>query len=162
MEERVPTVDSLKQKREDTLIHRVLAHSYFLYFFIFLFGVTLDLLHPIRIFNTAIMAPTGFLILVLASIIIFWAQRTSRKLDPHTITKESFCKGPYCYTRMPTHVGLFLLMLGFGVIANAFFIIILTVFSFIVTKMTFVKEQEKALEKKYGTPYLEYKKIVKF
>ncbi|MEK7588776.1 MAG: hypothetical protein AAB438_03075 [Patescibacteria group bacterium] len=162
MEEAYNTVDSLKKKQEDSLVHRILAHSYFLYFFVLVLGVVLDLLFPIRIFHTSIMMPVGFVVLVLASILIFWAQHTSRKLDPNTITKESFCKGPYCYTRMPTHYGLFLLMLGFGFIANAFFIIVFTILSFVVTRITFVKEQEKVLENKYGEAYKEYKKIVKF
>ncbi len=162
MEKVQNTQEELKKKQEDTAVHRILAHSYFMYFSVLIFGVVLDLLFPIKIFHTSIAIPTGVMLLVLASIIIFWAQHTSRKLVPGNITKDSFCKGPYCYTRTPTHYGLFLLILGFAVIANAFFIMLLTLFSFVVTKITFVKEQEKVLEKKYGEAYSEYKKIVKF
>lgn len=144
-------------------VHGVLAHSYIIYFLVLVIGVLLDLSFPDKIFATSIMMPTGFLILILATLIIFWSQHTSRKLDATpTITKETFCKGPYCYTRTPTHWGLFLLILGFGFILNAFFVIVLTVISFIISKMFFLKKQEAILEDKYGTPYLEYKKIVKF
>ena len=144
-------------------IHSILAHSYLIYFLILIVGVVLDLSYPDKIFATAIMMPTGFMMLVLATIIILWAQHTSRQLDvANTVTKETFCKGPYCYTRTPTHWGLFLLILGFGFILNAFFVIILTIISFIITKLFFLKKQEKILENKYGTPYLEYKKVVKF
>ena len=143
-------------------VHSVLAHSYIVYFFILIVGVVLDLSFKDKIFNTAIMMPTGFLMLILASMIIIWSQHTSRKLDQEEITKESFCKGPYCYTRTPTHWGLFLLILGFGFILNAIFVIVLTIISFIITKLFFLKKQEEILEDKYGEPYLEYKKIVKF
>lgn len=106
--------------------------------------------------------PIGFVFLGLSTLLIFWAQSTSRKLDEKDLTKESFCKGPYCYTRTPTHWGLFLLVLSFGVILNAFFVVLFTIVSFILTRFVFIKEQEKLLESKYGTPYLEYKKTVKF
>ena len=77
------------------------------------------------------------------------------------VTKENFCKGPYCYARHPTHWGLFFLILGFGIILNALFVILCTLISFIVTKFVFIEKQEKILAEKYGAPYLEYKKSVK-
>ena len=107
------------------------------------------------------MAPIGVAFLLLATILILWAQMTSRNLSKQNITKETFCKGPYCYTRSPTHWGLFLLLLGFGFIANAFFLIILTLISFVITKFIFLEKEENALAMKYGAPYLEYKKEVK-
>ena len=142
-------------------IHKILAHSYFIYFLFFLIGVFLDLYFNIRIFNNAVMAPIGVAFLLLATILILWAQMTSRNLSKQNITKETFCKGPYCYTRSPTHWGLFLLLLGFGFIANAFFVIILTLISFVITKFIFLEKEENALAMKYGAPYLEYKKEVK-
>ena len=53
-------------------------------------------------------------------------------------------------------------MLGFGLVANAIFIIVTTVISFVLTKFIYLKKEEAILEKKYGAPYLEYKKAVKF
>ncbi|MDQ3075777.1 MAG: hypothetical protein M3Q34_01465 [bacterium] len=144
-------------------VHGVLAHSYLVYFIILIIGVVLDLSFQDKIFRTAIMMPTGFLMLLTASMIIFWAQHTSRNLDQvKTVTKETFCKGPYCYTRTPTHWGLFLLILGFGFILNALFVIVLTIISFVITKLFFLNKHESILEDKYGKPYLEYKKQVKF
>ncbi|KKR78979.1 MAG: hypothetical protein UU24_C0020G0005 [Candidatus Nomurabacteria bacterium GW2011_GWA2_40_9] len=143
-------------------VHKTLAHSYIVYFLILVLGVCLDLLFPIRIFHTSIMAPIGFVFLVFASFIIFWAQKSSRDLlKAEEVTKEHFCRGPYCYSRTPTHWGLFFLALGFGFIMNAFFIILFTIISFIITKITFVQKQEKLLEQKFGAPYTEYKKSVK-
>ena len=77
------------------------------------------------------------------------------------MTKETFCQGPYCYTRTPTHWGLFFLVLGFGILVNAFFVVVTTIVSFIVSKFIFLRRGEAILAKKYGTPYLEYKKQVK-
>ncbi len=143
-------------------VHHVLAHSYLVFFLFFIFGLVLDLIIPVKIFQRGVAESTGFLILILATMIIVWAQLTSSRLEEKEITKESFCKGPYCYTRTPTHWGLFLLVIAFGLIMNAFFIITTTLVSFLLTKFFFLKKEEMMLEKKYGQPYLEYKKMVKF
>lgn len=154
--------DTVGLSNKDT-VHNILAHSYSFYLFLFLFGFFLDLVFPIKIFNDSTMLPIGFVFLIFASLLIIWAQNTSRALDKKDgIKKETFCRGPYCYTRSPTHWGLFLLMLGFGVLINAFFVILLTCISFFITKFFFLKKEESILAEKYGAPYLEYKKLVKF
>jgi protein-S-isoprenylcysteine O-methyltransferase Ste14 len=51
--------------------------------------------------------------------------------------------------------------LGFGIISNAFFVILTTLVSFLVSRFIFLEKEEIILEEKYGTPYLEYKRAVK-
>jgi protein-S-isoprenylcysteine O-methyltransferase Ste14 len=142
-------------------VHRILAHSYSMYFLLFLTGVILDGIFDVRIFSGQVPVWVGFGFLVLATLLIVWAQGTSRNLKIENLTKETFCRGPYCYTRSPTHWGLFFLMLGFGLVSNALFVVVLTVLAFIITRLTFLKKEEDALAHKYGSPYLEYKKSVK-
>ncbi len=142
-------------------VHRVLAHSYIFYLILFLVGVALDLAFKPKIFSNPNIAIIGGVFLVLASALIFWAQSTSRNLDVKNVSKETFCKGPYCYTRTPTHWGLFILMLGFGILTNALFVIITTLISFFVTKTVFLRKQENMLEYKYGAPYAEYRRSVR-
>ena len=143
-------------------VHRILAHSYTFYFLLFILGFFLDIIFPIKIFESVIIRYIGFLVLLFATGLIFWAQRTSRNLDNSNLTKESFYQGPYRFTRGPTHFGLFLLIIGFGMVANTIFVIFFTVIAFFVTKLVFLKEQEILLEEKYGEPYREYKKTVRF
>ena len=143
-------------------VHYILARSYTFYFIAFLAGLFFDYIFPVKVFKSASAIPIGFALLVLASLLIFWAQKTSSTLEKNNITKETFCRGPYCYTRSPTHWGLLLLMLGFGIITNSLFIIIFTAISFVVTRFVFIKKMESHLLEKYGAPYLEYKKMVKF
>jgi len=141
-------------------VHKILAHSYLVYFLFFIIGIFLDLVFKIKISNFSFSAPVGVFLIILATLLIFWAQNTSRNLEKENITKETFCKGPYGFTRSPTHWGLFLLILGFGITINAFFVIIFAVISFLVTRFIYLRKEEEILEKKYGTPYAEYKKIV--
>jgi protein-S-isoprenylcysteine O-methyltransferase Ste14 len=117
---------------------------------------------PIEIFEKVTMASIGTVFLLIGTILIVWAQKSSLKLQKENMSKETFLRGPYRYTRSPTHLGLFLLMLGFGITANALFLIVFSVLSFFITKFVFIKKEEQILAEKYGTPYLEYKKSVKF
>lgn len=155
-EENIVKINEYKDK-----VHVVLAHSYAVYFSLFLAGVLFDLIFNLRILSFPLMTPAGIILILSATLLIFWAQKTSRNLKKETITKETFMKGPYRYSRGPTHWGLFFLMLGFGLLNGAIFIVIFTFISLLVTKFTYLRKEETILEKKYGAPYLEYKKEVK-
>jgi len=142
-------------------IHKVLAHSYAVYLILFLVSICLDFVFRIKILSSPVMIEIGFFVLILATLLILWAQKTSHDLRKiQEVKMEHFCRGPYCYTRSPTHWGLFFLMLGFGIIANAFFTIICTIIAFLITRFIFLDKEEKMLEQKYGAPYIEYKKKV--
>jgi len=156
--------DKIEQAIEKEIgkVHKILAHSYSTYFVFFLIGVILDLIFKFKIFTSYISIPVGLFFIILASIIIFWAQKAGRDLkEGEEVKKEHFSRGPYLYTRSPTHWGLFFLMLGFGLMANAVFIILSTLISFLITRFFFLEKREKILEDKYGAPYQEYKKSVK-
>ncbi len=156
-------MEKVNQKHLRNRVHHVLAHSYIVYLIWFFIGVALDLVFPIRIFTHAILLPIGFVLLVLASLLILWAQKTGRNLRNVTELKtEHFHRGPYRYTKIPTQYGLLLLMLGFGFVANASFVIVTTIISFFVARFVFMGKHEKMLEEKYGVLYKEYKKLVKF
>lgn len=142
-------------------VHKVLAHSYAAYFLFFLAGVCFDLLFKLKIFENSSVWVWGFIFLAAGTALVLWAQKTSRSLKKEIINKETFIHGPYKYTRSPTHWGLFFLILGFGMVINAFFVMVFSLAAFIFTKITFLHKEEKILALKYGAPYLEYKKSVK-
>jgi protein-S-isoprenylcysteine O-methyltransferase Ste14 len=143
-------------------VHKILARSYSVYFFFFLVGIYLNLFFNFKVFMSSIIIPIGFLFLVLGTFLAVWAQNTSRKLNTKNITKETFSKGPYRFTSTPTNFGLFFLMLGFGMVTNSLFGIVCSCVAFLIARFIFLEQEEKVLAEKYGTPYLEYKKIVKF
>ncbi|MBU0612214.1 isoprenylcysteine carboxylmethyltransferase family protein [Patescibacteria group bacterium] len=143
-------------------IHALQLYSYIFYFFMLLLGVFLDFIFPIGIPIQSILMPISVSFLIIASVLIIWAQNANRNLNTENLTKETFSSGPYFFIKNPTHMGLFLLVLGFGILANAFFVVIFTIISYVVTKFIFLKREEKILEAKYGEPYMEYKKSVKF
>lgn len=151
----------------ENTVHHVLAHSYLVYFAMFLFGILLNIFFPIKFLGENNANIFGFIFLLLGTFLIFWAQYSSHKhrkhrVDPKSLPHRIFYKGPYKYTRMPTHIGLFLLMLGFSFIVNALFLVLSTLFAFVLTKSIFLKKEERLLEEEFGLDYTQYKKSVRF
>ncbi|MFA6177738.1 MAG: isoprenylcysteine carboxylmethyltransferase family protein [Candidatus Paceibacterota bacterium] len=143
-------------------IHKILAHSHATQLVLFLFAVFLDIVFSIKIFtDSTLLTGAGVVFLIFGSALIFWAQYTSHHLPDENITKESFSHGPYHYVRNPTNLGIFLMVVGFGIIANSFFVIFFALISSLVVKFAFLEKEEKILTAKYGEPYLEYIKSVK-
>ena len=147
-------------------VHHVLAQSYFLFFVAVLVGFFMNVFFPIKINAENPPVMYGAILILIGTWIVVWAQKTSRKgakdrFEKDTLTHHHFFQGPYKYFRSPTHVGLTFLVFGYGLLANSFFIILSTVVFSIISKIVYIKREEKILEEKYGQPYSDYKKKVK-
>jgi protein-S-isoprenylcysteine O-methyltransferase Ste14 len=163
MESQDPNITNPNTAPKHT-VHHVLAHSYSIYFIFLLLGISLDMIYPIEIFDGEVARAIGFLFLIFSSIIIIWAQKTGRDFRNigEEVKTEHFCRGPYCYTKIPTQWGLLFLMLGFGLVTGAFFVVVFTFVSFLVSKFVFMTKHDVILKAKYGQAYEEYTKKVKF
>ncbi|HRH30455.1 MAG TPA: methyltransferase [Candidatus Paceibacterota bacterium] len=147
-------------------IHEVLARSYFVFFLFILIGLLISFFWDISLFPE-VKNDLGFTVLVLGTVLVFWAQQSSRKTKHkrgHSdleISKEGFVKGPYKFYRSPTHLGVFLLCAGMAILDNSFIVALTSVIAFIFTRIVFIKREEKMLEEKYGEVYRHYKNKVK-
>jgi|JI8StandDraft_1071087.scaffolds.fasta_scaffold89925_2 protein-S-isoprenylcysteine O-methyltransferase Ste14 len=150
---------------ESLLVHAVLAHSYLVYFAGIVVGLFVDIFFGWRISSLYVLPILGFIFLLSGSLIVLWAQKTSRKTSPGrnsgTLSIDDFLHGPYRFTRAPTQLGLFLLILGFGLFLNSLSVVGLTVIIYAVSLSVFIPREEKRLLAKYGDPYLAYLKKVR-
>lgn len=153
------------EPNESLFVHAVLAHSYLVYFAGIVIGLFVDIAFGWRISSLYLLPILGFVFLLLGSLIILWAQKTSRKTSPSrnsgTLSVEDFLHGPYRYTRAPTQLGLFLLILGFGLFLNSLSVVGLTIVIYAVSLSVFIPREEKRLLAKYGDPYGAYLKKVR-
>jgi protein-S-isoprenylcysteine O-methyltransferase Ste14 len=153
-----------KENTHKNTIHSILAHSYFIFLFSIILGVIFDTFLKDKIFSQDIYKYVGFAMLVISSVIIIWSQKISRnykKRIPKSEDMTHFEHGPYRFLRNPTHLSVFIMALGFGLIINSLFTIIFSVIAYLITKIFFLKKEEEILEKKYGEVYSGYKKKVK-
>lgn len=142
-------------------VHFLLSHSYLVFLASVILGVVFDIIIPSDIFKGDYYQQVGLICIFLGSIIIFWAQRTSGSYKDSSLSDSFFYRGPYKFSRHPTHFGLFIMTLGLAFIINSLFSVIFTIVAHFLTKFFFVKKQEEILERKYGETYLKYKRRVK-
>jgi protein-S-isoprenylcysteine O-methyltransferase Ste14 len=160
-------MNEIKQKainQNKNTVHYVLFSSSFIFLLAIILGVFFDTFLNKKIFSDGVYQNIGFILLVMGSIVIYWAQKASLdfKIKIQKNMKKSYFEfGPYGYTRHPTHFGLFIMTLGFGLLINSLFSIIFTILAHLFTKIFNVKKEEQILISKYGESYSEYKKKVK-
>ena len=79
----------------------------------------------------------------------------------HTLNVVS--SGPYKYTRNPMIFGYVLILIGLGFLINSFFMTVGFALIILILLVLAVKLwEERNLEKRFGSQYLEYKKNVSF
>ena len=164
MNEEVKTLKK-EESRRDGVVHVLLSHSYMVFFLAVILGAICHIFFTLSIFENSAYQYIGLSMIALGSIIIYWAQSTSSCTRKEVVIGEKserdFERGPYKYSRNPTHNGLTLMTLGLSLLINSFFTFIFMVAAAIITKVIFLKEEESILEDKYGQVYCEYKKKVR-
>lgn len=166
MEQNTGKIVNTEESKNSMMVHNILAHSYLIYFAGLVIGVFLDAVFKWQIVSNTHVLVWAIIFMLLGTFFIIWAQMTSRKTAPNrndlgTVSHTDFLRGPYCFTRSPTQVGLTLLIAGFGFFINSISVVVLTLIISILNHFTFVAKQEKRLATKYGESYENYKNKVK-
>ena len=107
----------------------------------------------------------GWLIIVPGFLIMFWPViaffSTRGTPVPFNPPPKLITSGLYAYIRNPMLLGLFIFMLGLGILLGSLSLIFIFTPLFIALNGFYIKAiEEKEMEKKFGQEYLEYKKRV--
>jgi protein-S-isoprenylcysteine O-methyltransferase Ste14 len=144
------------------MVHFILSHSYIVFLIAVVLGAVLHIAFPVELFTGRVYPYLGFAMIIAGSGLIYWAQATSSasQKDMEKTGKRNFERGPYKYSRNPTHIGLTVMTLGLAFLLNSFFVAIFLIIASIITKFIFLRQEEDLLAKRYGQEYLDYKKKV--
>ena len=107
----------------------------------------------------------SWLLILLGGLIMLWSViaffRTRGTPVPFNPPPKLIATGLYAYVRNPMLLGLFVFMLGLGVLFGSLSLVFIFTPLFIVINVFYLKAiEEKEMEKKFGKAYLEYKKKV--
>jgi len=107
----------------------------------------------------------GWFIIVIGWFIMFWPViaffRTRGTPVPFDPPPKLITNGLYAYIRNPMLLGMFIFMVGLGILLGSLSLIFIFTPLFIVINVLYIKViEEKEMEKKFGRDYLEYKKRV--
>lgn len=144
------------------MVHMILSQSYTMFLYAIVAGALLNFIIPVRVFSSKEYQYLGIFLIIIGTLLIYWAQSSSAHKDKKKdLAEDYFTHGPYKYVRNPTHVGLTMMTLGLSIILNSLFTFIFILIASFITKFIFLKKEETLLENKYGEIYSKYKKKVK-
>lgn len=145
-------------------VHGILTESYMVYVACLLTGILLD-----AFFNFSLMHQNaeyiGVLCMVFSPLLISAAQRASRKFKhihaEREIGPKDFMYGPYKFLQSPTHMGIFLLSIGFSLVVNSLALVFATLVAYLITHWFYLPAEQEVLKRKYGAAYEAYLRKVK-
>lgn len=149
-----------REEHQGGVIHSLLVYIYLIFFIAVILGSIFDVFIGVGLFWGKIYNIIGALALVLGSLLIYWAQISSRrsgKKRQKEVTTESFEFGPYRFIKHPSYFGVFIMSLGLALIMSSFFSVIFSIITYIIIRTIFVKKEEQILSDKFGEPYKDYK-----
>ena len=108
---------------------------------------------------------SGSLLLIGGIALVLWAailfQRVGTAIKPFQESSALVAGGPYRVTRNPMYVGMVITLLGVGVLlGSATPFLVVPVFAVLID-LHFIGGEEAALERTFGSAYLDYKSKVR-
>ena len=125
-------------------------------------GSALHYRYPVAIDGGILTTLAGAVFLFAGPLLILWSQASIRKFRTGVAAgSPEFSRGPYRFSRNPTYLGLVIMLSGFGLIANSFFIVLFSFLGFLAVNYIILRQEEKILIEKYGEDYRAYQSKVR-
>ena len=106
----------------------------------------------------------GIVLYLFAFIPRLWALRTlGRYYSPYIEIRKDhplIIEGPYRLIRHPIYLGIVLELIGYVLIPNAYYALVLALFLYIPILLVRMNHEETAMIEKFGSDYLRYKEEV--
>ena len=131
-------------------------------------GLALTFLYPVPIVDDTgerTLFGLGVVFLVLWFGLAISANLTFRRhktpVNPYAPTTALAQSGPYRFTRNPMYLGLVLMTVGFALVMNSMWLILIAVPVMLALRSLVIVHEERYLEGKFGDEYRAYSKRVR-
>ena len=126
-----------------------------------LLGIVMRWLTPLRFLPEEATVPLGPLVVAASFGWFIWAVVTMRRAGASIPTSEPteaiVVRGPYGWSRNPIYLSMVTLHVGIGIWANSGWVLALAAVSAGLLWWGVILREERYLEQKFGTAYVEYK-----
>ncbi len=130
-----------------------------------LLGFLARKLHPGHFLPPSLASWIALPWLLFAAALFVWAalsmSRGGTSLPPGTPTRAIVTSGPYRFSRNPVYVAMLLILSGIGLHKDCVWFLLLTPVLFGLLHWGVVLREERYLERKFGSTYLDYKSRVR-
>jgi protein-S-isoprenylcysteine O-methyltransferase Ste14 len=114
---------------------------------------------------STVAVPTGVASIIAGAGLLGSFARAFRRartpIDPYTPSEAIVTDGPYRLTRNPAYLGMALTYAGIALVANAPWALVPLPVAIAVVDRGVIAREERYLERKFGTPYVDYKRRVR-
>ena len=128
-------------------------------------ALVLHFIVPLPISPAPVRLWIGLGVIVIGAVLVFFALGEFRNCetseDPNVPTTTLVTRGPYRFSRNPMYVSLTLMLVGVGVAANSWWILLMVVPVLVVMHLGVIVREERYLEQKFGQVYRDYKASVR-
>ena len=128
-------------------------------------GAVLQVIRPLPFLPRVLAAPVGGLLVVGAGVLFISSVRRFRAAGtpvpgdlPTTVIVRT---GPYRFSRNPIYLAFSVLQLGIAVWVNSLWLLATLAAAVAVMASIVIPREERYLERKFGTNYLQYKSSVR-
>ena len=145
---------------------RIIAPPPVLYVGLFLLGLAIHAVTPVKLFPSAVVPGIlGGVLLALSVAFARWAFLTMRKsgttANPRKPSDALVTGGPFRFSRNPIYVAMTGLYLGLDLLANSAWPLLLLVPLLLLMEWGVIRREERYLSGKFGDPYREYQSRVR-
>lgn len=131
----------------------------------FVVVLILQWIWPLKIVRQPIAFWLGLVLLMPALALVAWGRSTMHRantnISPLKPAMSLVTSGPYRFTRNPLYVAITLLYVGFTMLLNSWWGVVLLAPMLMVLHWGVVRREEKYLELKFGDRYAEYRSQVR-
>jgi len=131
-------------------------------------GYGIHWLYPIRLSKPEhhlIIYTLGAIWILLGLLLAVWAMLTFRQAgtspNPTRATAALAVQGPYALTRNPMYLGMALICVGVGLLANMLWPLLSVPLVLVLIDRVVIRKEERYLEAKFGDLYRQYKSRVR-
>ncbi|WP_104667339.1 methyltransferase family protein [Ensifer adhaerens] len=129
-------------------------------------GLVLDRLYPLPFVPEMVQGVlVGGIVFLAGLALLIWAAmtfgRAGTEIQIHRPTSTIVEAGPYRFTRNPIYMGMFLGLIGFSIVFDSLWLLILLAPFYLVIRHGVVAREEAYLERKFGDVYRAYKARVR-
>ena len=130
-----------------------------------LFGLLLQLVWPLSIFEPHPPKWIGGSVALLSAVLAKWGDHTMRRagtnIKPTEPTITIVQDGPFRFSRNPLYISLTLFYVGVALIFNAVIPILVLPLLLVVVHLGIIRREERYLEAKFGDQYRQYRARVR-
>jgi protein-S-isoprenylcysteine O-methyltransferase Ste14 len=163
------TNDDLSDKAETRMVSEVanfgIVRPPFIYLGAIALGLLLHFLWPVRFLPSAVSAPLGGTMVLVAVALFASAVRTfltaGTPVRGNRPTTAIACTGPYRYSRNPIYLSFSLLQFGVACWVNSLWLLVTLMPAVALMAFAVIPREEHYLENRFPSDYLPYKASVR-